>query len=80
MQDTQIITNYENDIKWFKSHADEIRKEFKNKFVAIKDSKILDSDADVDILIKKLNKKGTDPSFVLIEFMPEKEMKLILKR
>ncbi len=80
MQDVQSIISYEKDIKWLNDHKEELRKDYKNKFVAIKGNKILDSGADVDDLIKKLKNKGIDPSFVLVEFITEKEMKLILKK
>ena len=79
-QDIQLIKDYENDIIWFKSHKSDIRTVYKNIFVAIKNKQIIDSDSVLNRLLEKLRNKGIDPSFALIEFISEKDVKLILKK
>ena len=56
-----------------------LRKEgFTGKFVAIKNSKPLTSGESIDIVIKEIEGKGENPSYVFIEFVHPEGYTLIL--
>jgi len=42
---------------WFYEHLDELRKEYRGEWVAVKDSKIIDADRNHDRLMKRLMEK-----------------------
>ena len=78
-QDAQVLHNFEIDSKWFHEHTDELRKRgFTSKFVAIKNSKPLASGENLDIVMKDIEEKGENPSFVFIEFVHPEGFTLIL--
>ena len=49
-----------------------------NKFIAIKDRRVVGVAASMDELMSELEKKGIDSSKILIEFVPEEENFLVL--
>ena len=77
-QELQVLNNIENDSKWLYSRYEKIRESFSDRFVAIKNSKVVESDESMEDLINKLEAKGENPAFLLIKFIPKKEIVLIL--
>ncbi|MEK6757584.1 MAG: DUF5678 domain-containing protein [Nanoarchaeota archaeon] len=78
-QELQMLSNFEKDSEWFHKNIDKLRREgFTKKFVAIKDSKPLASGKNVDVVIKEIEKKGDNPSFIFIEFVHPEGYTLIL--
>lgn len=77
-QELQMINEMEINIQWFNLHYTEIREEHENKFIAIKDNRIIAEDENIESLIKNIEKQGEDPGFVLIKFIPKKGTVLIL--
>jgi hypothetical protein len=74
-----ILKNFERDNKWFNKNLNKIRKKgFTNKFVAIKEEKIISSEGNISNLIKLLEKKGENPSYLFIEFVYPEGFTLIL--
>jgi len=53
---------------WFYSNYNSLKKDFKNQYVAIKNRKNIDHDANLEILIKRLNLKNYEES-IAIEFV-----------
>ena len=72
----QILVSGKEDLKWFDSNFSNIIETYDNKFVAVQNKRILDSDANLDNLIDKLHKKNIDTSGVLLKFVSR--VKLIL--
>lgn len=78
-QETQLLHNFEKDSKWFYKNIDKLRKQgYTEQFVAIKDSKPIAADKNIDIVIRKLNKEGENPSFLFIEFIHPEGYVLLL--
>lgn len=77
-QELHILNNIENDSEWLYSHYEEIRERFSDKFIAVKNRNVIESDASMENLVKKLEKKGENPSFLLTKFITRKEIVLIL--
>ncbi len=73
----QLIKNFEMDSMWLKTHIDSIRSKFKNSFVAVKDKKVILSGKDLDALIEELKKNGVETDSVVIEYVPEKDIRII---
>lgn len=65
----QLLNEADSDLIWFKEHFEELKKSYDNKFVAIKNGRIVGSDNDLKKLLKDLKKKEIDPKNVLIQFI-----------
>ena len=57
-----------NNFKWIHNQHSDLKGKYDNKYVAIKDKKILDKDANLDRLIKRLNIRNYDES-IAIEYI-----------
>lgn len=78
-QELSLLKNFARDSAWFHEHINKLRKKgFTGKFVAIKNSKPLTSGESIDIVIKKIEGKGENPSYVFIEFVHPEGYTLIL--
>ena len=78
-QELALLKNFERDSEWFHENVDKLRKEgFTGKFVAVKDSKPIISGKDLNDVIKEIEKRGENPSFVFIEFVYPEGYTLIL--
>ena len=79
LQEMSVLRNFEKDSEWFHKNVNKLREEgFEGKFVAVKNSKTLASDKNVDLLINEIEKKGENPSYVFIEFVHPEGFTLIL--
>ena len=74
----KYIEEYSRAGDWLDSNYEEIRRKYQNKFIAIKDDKIIAYSDNLDILINKLISMKEDPSKILIEFIPSKDVEYIL--
>lgn len=67
----EVIKKRLEDYKWFESNFEKLKKVYKDKWIAIKDKKVIESDKYFLRLIKKLRDKNIDTRFVLIEQLYE---------
>ena len=75
----ELLENYERDSGWFHKNVDKLRKMgFVEKFVAIKSSKPIASNKDINVVIKELENRGENPSFIFIEFVHPEGYTLVL--
>ena len=65
----QMLMNSQEDLSWFNSNIEMLKSKYNNKFIAFHEKKVIDSDAELDTLIKKLKNKNVDLSSILIEFI-----------
>ena len=77
-KEIQLIKEINEEDDWLRKNYESIRKEYKNKFVAVKDKKVIECDEHLEKLMKKLERKQVNAAQTLIEFIPEKSMLLIL--
>lgn len=78
-QEMKLLESFKKDSEWFHKNIDELRKRgFTGKFVAVKDEKPIASDKNIDIVIKTLEGKGQNPSFLFIEFVYPEGYTLLL--
>lgn len=74
-----LLKNFEKDSAWFHKNIELLRKRgFTGKFVAIKGSKPLASGKNIDVVIKDIEKKGENPSFIFVEFVHPEGYTLLL--
>ena len=66
--DIDKLERLADNFEWFNSQNDSLKKELDRQYVAIQDKKILDSDTDLERLIKRLNIKNYDKS-IAIEYI-----------
>ena len=60
-----------DNFSWFYSNYDRIERDIYNQYIAVKDRKHIDNDANLEALIKRLNLKNYDES-IAIEFVNSK--------
>jgi hypothetical protein len=71
--DTDIakFEKLKDNFSWFYSNYDRIERDIHNQYIAVKDRKHIDNDANLEALIKRLNLKNYDES-IAIEFVNSK--------
>ena len=71
--DTDIakFEKLKDNFSWFYSNYDRIERNIHNQYIAVKDRKHIDNDANLEALIKRLNLKNYDES-IAIEFVNSK--------
>ena len=78
-QELVLMKQFEKDSEWFYKNINNLRKNgFTGKFVAIKSSKPLAADKDIEIVIRELEEKKENPSFTFIEFVHPEGYTLLL--
>lgn len=79
MEQKQALERFQKDSGWFYKNIDKLRKKgYTEQFVAIKNAKPIVADKNIDMVIRKLNKKDENPSFLFIEFVHPEGFTLIL--
>ncbi|HUX99428.1 MAG TPA: DUF5678 domain-containing protein [Candidatus Deferrimicrobium sp.] len=63
---------------WLNENIDEIRKKFENKFVAIYNSQIIDSDDDIENLLKRIEGLKIPIDLIKIEYIRPEKLACIL--
>lgn len=64
--------------KWLYENYEKLRETYANKYVAVDDQCILDSDKDMKLLIKRLKKNSKNINEIMIELINSKNIKLLL--
>ena len=72
------LKSFETDFIFFQNKKVDLRKDFLNKFVAIKREEIIASGSSIEEINKILESKNIDPSKIVIEFVPEEESIMVL--
>ena len=69
---------FENDFIFFQNKKEDLRKDFLNKFVAIKRGEVIASGNSIEEVNKILESKNINPAITVIEFVPEEEGIMVL--
>ncbi|HJX50311.1 hypothetical protein A3K73_00360 [Candidatus Pacearchaeota archaeon RBG_13_36_9] len=78
LSDLELLDVSEKNFRWFQERSGQIREEFENQIIAIKDQKIVASAKTYKELLALLEQKGIDSSEVLIESISSKNEITIL--
>ncbi len=76
---TAKANNIMESLKWFDKNKNKLRKSYANKYIAIFNKKVLDSDKKLDELRFRLKKGSIGLDNILIEFINPEELLLILQ-
>ena len=69
MEAIQLLTNIERDQDWLIANLDYLKKNFDQKFIAIKQEKVIAVGTLMEDVIKTLTVQNLDPSETLIYFI-----------
>lgn len=69
MSVVQMLESGQNDLLWFNSRLNWLISKYNNQFIAFRDGNVIDSDQNLDKLIKKLQNKQIDISNTFIKFV-----------
>ena len=72
------LKSFETDFIFFLNNKSNLRRDFLNKFVAIKEGEIIAFGNSIEEVSKLLESKNIDPSKTVIEFVPEEEGIMVL--
>ena len=72
------LKSFETDLIFFQDKKLDLRKDFLNKFVAIKRGEIIASGNSIEEINKILESKNIAPAKTVIEFVPEEEGIMVL--
>ena len=72
------LINYENDFIIFQNEISRLRKDYPNKFVALKNGEIISSGNSIEEIKKDLISKNIEPSGTVIEFVSKEEIRVIV--
>jgi hypothetical protein len=72
------LTDFNKDFQWFLQSREKLLSKYENKWVAISNNKILDSDKNLTALVKRLKAKGLQPEQTLIQFLSKEPIEAIL--
>ncbi len=74
-----ILTIYEENAKWVNSNYELLKKHFNDEWVAVLNKAVVDHDANLEKLVKRLRKQhGQVYSQIAVEYVSSKELDLIL--
>ena len=74
----KILKIAEEDSKWLSEKYEELRVQYGGKVVGVRNRNIVGEAESTDELLQKIEKKGEDTAFVLIETIPTKDVSFIL--
>lgn len=77
-EELRMLDDYTEDSRWLREHYNEIRKDYANKYVAVKDHHIVGADENADRLLERLRETQEDLRSVVIEFVPPEDLMLVL--
>ena len=69
---------FDKNVEWFQSHYEELKKRYKNEYVAIDNKKVLGHHPNIERLIEKMRRKYGDLGAFVIEYLTDKKLQLIL--
>ena len=74
----KLFKMHEQNEDWFNLHYKELKEKYENKFIAIKDKKIIFIEDEIEKLLENLEKEGINIDEVFITSIPPKGMASIL--
>lgn len=68
-EELNLLNNIDKDLEWFKKNINKLKNQFDDQFVAIKNRDVIESDRNMEGIIKKLRARNEEPSKLLIKFV-----------
>ncbi len=74
-----VLSRYEKNAKWISRHYEELKKKFRDEWIAVLNGAIVDRDRELNKLVERLRKKyPKDYNEIAVEYVTTKEIELIL--
>jgi len=74
-----VLSRYEENAKWISKHYEELKKKFRDEWVAVLNSAVVDHDSELSRLVERLRKKYPESyNEIAVEYVTAKEIELIL--
>jgi len=74
-----VLSRYEENAKWISKHYEELKKKFRDEWVAAFDSAIVDHDRELNKLVERLRiRYPKNYDVIAVEYVTTKEIELIL--
>lgn len=77
-EEMKALKSFEKESNWLARNYEKVREEHLEKFVAIKDNKVIAESESISRLQNKLKQLGIDPRTTLVDFMLPKDVILFL--
>lgn len=74
----ELLRRAQGDSEWVSNNYEELRQKHENKVFAVKDGRVVEEASKVEDLLRKLEERGQNPAFLLIESIPPKDASFIL--
>jgi thiaminase len=74
-----VLSRYEENAKWISKHYEELKKRFRDEWIAVWKGSVVDHDRELSRLVERLRKKYPDNyNEIAVEYVTAKEIELIL--
>jgi len=74
-----VLSRYEENAKWISKHYEELKKKFRDEWVAVLNGAVIDHNSKLNRLVERLRKKyPKDYNEIAVEYVTTKEIELIL--
>ena len=77
-EEMQLLIEAKNDENFLKENYGKLKEKYPDKFIAVKNGKVIAEGSDMDTIKIELKEKGEDPAIVTIEFIHRKGTVIIL--
>lgn len=74
----EIFKQRSRDNKFITANHNSLVEKYNNRFIAVKEEKIVASGKDFEVVLEEVRKKGLNPSFTIIRFIFKKGYEFIL--
>ena len=74
-----VLSEYEDNVRWISKHYDELKKRFKDEWIAVLNKAVIDHDRKLVTLIERLRKEYSEVyNEIAVDYVTVKEIELIL--
>jgi len=74
-----ILSKYEENAKWISKHHEELKKKFRDEWIAVLNSVVVDHDRELNMLVERLRRRyRKNYNEIAVEYVTTKEIELIL--
>lgn len=75
----QQLGAFEQDMRWIDRHYDELKRRYSERFVAVHQQGVVDSDPELERLMNRLEKRyGEKAGRIAVKYITKKKVELIL--
>jgi hypothetical protein len=74
-----VVAVYEDNVRWISKHYDELKKRFKDEWIAVLNKTVIDHDCELVRLVERVRRKYFEVyNEIAVDYVTVKEIELIL--